>query len=113
MSVSKDFLNYVLDQLSGWGEVSVRRMFGGAGLYRDGKMFGLIADDVAYLKVDDTNRADFLKAGCSPFIPYPGKTRATVMSYYEVPPEVLENRDELARWAERSLEIQEKQKQNH
>jgi len=29
-------------------------MFGGAGLYRDGKMFGLIADDVAYLKADDS-----------------------------------------------------------
>ncbi len=53
MPVSDDFLNYVLDQLSAWGSVSVRRMFGGAGLYREGRMFGLIADDVVYLKVDD------------------------------------------------------------
>lgn len=53
MAVSDDFLNYVLDQLSRWGHVTVRRMFGGAGLYRDGKMFGLIADDIAYLKADD------------------------------------------------------------
>ena len=56
MSVSEAFLAYVLDQLSGWGGVSARKMFGGAGLYRDGKMFGLIADDVTYLKVDDANR---------------------------------------------------------
>ena len=108
MAVSDDFLNYVLDQLSFWGEVSVRRMFGGAGLYRDGKMFGLIADDVAYLKVDDTNRDDFAKAGSSPFNPYPDKNKAAVMSYYEIPPEVLDNRDELSRWAQRALAIQKK-----
>ena len=110
MALSDEFLNYVLDQLSRWGGVSVRRMFGGAGLYRDGKMFGLIADDVAYLKVDDANRADFVRAGSAPFNPYPEKNKATVMSYYEIPPEVLENRDELAKWAQGSLDIQSKKK---
>ena len=112
MAVSDDFLNYVLDQLSRWGGVSVRRMFGGAGLYRDGKMFGLVAEDVAYLKVDDTNREDFMKAGSSPFNPYPERTKSAVMSYYEIPPEVLENRDELCRWAQRSLDIQDKKKES-
>jgi DNA transformation protein and related proteins len=106
MAVSDDFLNYVLDQLSRWGDVSVRRMFGGAGLYRDGRMFGLIADDVAYLKVDEASRDDFLKAGSSPFNPYPELNKATILSYYEIPPEVLENRDELCRWAQRALDIQ-------
>ena len=42
MSVSDEFLEFLLDQLSGWGGVTARKMFGGAGLYRDGKMFGLI-----------------------------------------------------------------------
>ena len=108
MAVSDDFVNFVVDQLSRWGPVSIRRMFGGAGLYRNGKMFGLIADDIAYLKVDDSNRDDFVKAGSSPFNPFPEKVKTTVMSYYEIPPEVLENPDELAQWAERSLAIQVK-----
>ena len=108
MAVSNDFLNYVVDQLRGWGNVSVRRMFGGAGLYREGQMFGLVADDVAYLKVDDSNRADFVKAGASPFAPYPEKGLTAVMSYYEIPPEVLEDRDELARWAQRAFDVQTK-----
>lgn len=73
-------------------------------------MFGLIADDVAYLKVDDSIRADFVKAGSSPFNPYPDKVKTAVMSYYEVPPEVLENPAELSLWAQRSFEIQEKEK---
>ena len=108
MSVSDEFLDYVVDQLSDWGRVSVRKMFGGAGLYLEGVMFGLIADDAAYLKVDDSNRDDFVKAGTSAFKPYPDKAGA--MSYYEIPPEVLENRDELSGWAQRSLDIQSKKK---
>src|SRR5512139_1008190 len=106
MAVSDEFLTYVRDQLRNWGEVSVRRMFGGAGLYREGRIFGLIADDVAYLKVDDSNREDFVRAGSSAFNPYPEKGKTAVMGYYEVPPEVLENPAEFSRWAQRSLAVQ-------
>lgn len=108
MAVTDQFMSFVLDQFSGWGEVSVRRMFGGAGLYRDGKIFGLIADDVVYLKVDDSNRDDFVKAGSAPFNPYAESGRGSAFSYYEVPPDVIENRCELSAWAQRSLDIQKK-----
>lgn len=69
-------------------------------------MFGLIADDVLYLKADDSNRKSFEDVGSTPFKPFPDKK--TVMSYYELPPDALENPDELAEWAERSLNIQRK-----
>ncbi|MDB4285578.1 TfoX/Sxy family protein [bacterium] len=108
MSVSDGFIEYVLDQFSQWGNVTARKMFGGAGLYRDGKMFCLIADDVVYLKVDDSNRKDFVEAGSSPFKPYPDKL--TTMSYFEVPPDVLDDPEELVKWAEQSLAIQKRKK---
>ena len=108
MAVSNDFLDYILDQFSAWGQVTARKMFGGAGLYREGKMFALIADNVAYLKVDATNKDKFEAAGSSPFKPYPNKP--TVMSYYEIPPEILEAPEELIAWAEESLAIQKKLK---
>ncbi len=101
VAVSNEFLEYVVDQLSTWGEVRAKRMFGGAGLFHQGKMFGLIADDVAYLKVGESNRDDFDKAGSKPFQPY--KNKRTTMSYCEIPSEVLEDRDELARWAEKAF----------
>ena len=106
MAVSDEFLEFVLDQFARWGEVTARKMFGGVGLYRDGKMFGLIADDVAYLKVDDSNREAFAQAGSGPFKPFPD--RPTTMSYFEIPPDVLESPDELIQWAQRSLAIQQK-----
>jgi len=110
MSLSDEFIDYVIDQLSAWGDVSARKMFGGAGLYCDGVMFGLMADDVAYLKVDDSNRKDFVKAGSSPFNPYPDKVKTTVMSYYEIPADVLENPEVLPEWAQRSFDIARKNK---
>ncbi len=108
MSVSKGFLDYILDQLSKWGDVSTRRMFGGAGLYRDGKMFGLVADDVLYLKVDDTNRGKFIIRGASPLKPFPN--RPTILSFFEVPEDILESPEELIEWAEESLSIQKRRK---
>ncbi len=105
MPVSDEFLSFVVDQLSGWGTVSVRRMFGGAGLYRDGRIFGLVADDIAYLKTDASNRAPFVQAGSAPFNPYPDEGRKSNLCYYTIPAEVLENRDELAQWAQRSFEV--------
>jgi DNA transformation protein len=110
MAVSDEFVDYVIDQLAGWGEVSARRMFGGAGLYCDGVMFGLIADDVAYLKVDDSDREAFIRAGSSAFNPYPEKGKTYSMSYYEIPADVLEDPEQLGHWAERALTVSRKKK---
>ncbi len=101
MPISDEFLQYVMDQYEGWGGVSARKMFGGAGLYRDGRMFALVADDVLYLKVDASNRADYSAAGCKQFRPFPGKN--TTMPYCESPPELLEDPQELAAWSAKSL----------
>ena len=103
MPVSEEFLGFLLDQLSAWGGVGVRKMFGGAGLYRDGKMFALVADDVAYLKVDDSNRHLFEETGATQFKPYADKPMR--MPYFEIPPSVLEQPETLIEWATRSLAI--------
>lgn len=53
MTISGEFLNYVLEQLSALRGVTSRRMFGAVGLYCEGVIFGLIASDVLYFKVGD------------------------------------------------------------
>ncbi|MDA8227095.1 MAG: TfoX/Sxy family protein, partial [Desulfitobacterium hafniense] len=52
MAISETFKDYVLEQLAILGDVTVRKMFGGAGIYYEGVIFGLLADDVLYFKVD-------------------------------------------------------------
>lgn len=100
MPVSEDYLQFVLDQLADVKGVYARRMFGGAGLYREGIMFGLVADDRAYLRVDDSNRASFEDAGSGPFHPYGAKA---MMPYYEVPVDVLEDPGDFCAWAREAL----------
>jgi DNA transformation protein len=102
MTVSADFLAYVLEQLAALEEVSSRRMFGGAGLYCGELFFGLISDDTLYLRVDDSNRADYTARGARRFRPYADRPQLS-MSYYEAPAEVLEDARQLAEWARRSV----------
>ncbi len=103
MAVSDEYLTYVLDQLGCIGCVESRRMFGGVGIYANGLFFALIADDVLYFKVGDSNRSDYEAAGMEPFRPFADKPN--VMSYYEVPIEVLENKDRLHEWAQKALKV--------
>jgi DNA transformation protein and related proteins len=102
MSVSASFRDYVLEQLSALGRVSSRRMFGGVGLYCDGQFFGLIDDDVLYLKVDNRNRGEYLARGMEPFRPYRDRPERS-MSYYQAPVDVMEDAALLANWARDSL----------
>ena len=94
---SASFERFVLDQLSDLGPVTSRKMFGGVGLYCGEVFFGIIARDELYLKVDDSTRDRYERAGMHPFKPYPD--RPTTMKYYGVPLEVLESSVELTRWA--------------
>jgi DNA transformation protein len=105
LAVSDAFKSFVLDQLEELGDVMPRSMFGGVGLYRRGIFFGIIARDVLYLKVNDSNRSDYVKAGMGPFKPFPN--RPGTMQYYAVPADVLESSIELAKWARRSIRVGE------
>ena len=85
-------------------DVVARSMFGGVGFFKDGAMFGLIAGERFFLKTDDSNRADYEKAGSDPFT-YKGKGRRMVMPYHTVPEELLEDADEMRSWARKSIAI--------
>ena len=48
-----EFVSHVLDLMQSLGRVRARRMFGGYGIFIDGLMFALIADETLYLKADE------------------------------------------------------------
>ena len=99
MGVSPSFIEFIKDQLAGFGPVSARRMFGGAGICRDGVMFGLIADDALYFKADDVTRPDFEAEELGPFV-YTTKTGTnTLTSYWRVPERCFDDPGEMAEWA--------------
>ena len=103
MPVSTSYREYVADQLSPLGPVLIKRMFGGAGLYFDGRMFGLIDDDTVYLRVDDETRPELVARGMTPFHPVRSDPKKVSQNYYQLPAEVLEDSDELVVWAKRAI----------
>ena len=68
----------------------------------DGELFGLIAADTLYLRVDAGNRPQFERAGSRPFTPYAGRASK---SYYEVPVSVFEDASVLTTWARQSIDV--------
>jgi DNA transformation protein and related proteins len=105
MAVNDDYLNYILDQLSEFGKVETKKMFGGIGFYKDGLMFAMIGGDNFKLKVDETNQKQFEDKGMKPFH---SASKKKGMPYWEVPQDILEDKKILAKWAKQSYEIAKK-----
>lgn len=96
------FVDFVVhDQLSTM-EVEARRMFGGFGLYSNGKFFGLIHTGCLYLKTNQKTRAKYRAEGMGPFSPNP---RQTLKSYFQVPVDPLEDAELLQQWAQEALAL--------
>lgn len=93
-----EFVENLSDVFCQFGPVSVRRMFGGYGVYHDGLMFGLVADDVLYLKVDGESVGRFIELGLEPF-EYQKKDARIKMSYYMAPESIFEDAEQAKEWA--------------
>lgn len=98
-----EFTDHLAELFEEFGPVTVRRMFGGHGIYRDGVMFGLVSDDVLYLKADDRNRAMFESCGL-PRFEYAKQGKRITVSYYLAPGEAMDDPRTLAEWARPAFE---------
>ncbi len=105
MASSAGFLAFLDEQLAGLGPVSIRRMFGGAGVFADGIMFALVSDDTLYFKVDETTCADFEAEGMGAFTYATKDGRNTLMSYWRAPERLFDEPDEMLAWARKALAI--------
>ena len=94
-----EFVEYLQELLQDFGNVEIRRMFGGYGIYRDRVMFALVADDTLYLKADEDTAAQYKARNLPPFT-YAKQGKTVALSYYMAPAEALEDSGELSQWAE-------------
>jgi DNA transformation protein len=105
---------FIRELFSQFRPVTVKRMFGGAGLYCEGLMFGLVFDGAIFLKVDETSIPDFEREGSQPFVytraKSPGRVGRHSLSYWRLPERLYDDPDELAVWAGRALATAERKK---
>lgn len=98
-----EFIEYLKEVFEHFGSIQPRRMFGGYGIYHDGLMFGLVADDVLYLKADDASKTQFEERGLDQF-EYVKKGKPIKMSFYMAPEEIFDDPEEAKYWAGISYE---------
>lgn len=105
MALSKRDLEWLAELFEVVPGVSVRGMFGGAGVFRQGIMFGLsIEEGRIALKADAVNSPDFVAEGQTQWT-YPHKSgKQMSMGYWHVPERLLDEPDEFRLWAQKAFE---------
>ena len=96
-----EYVEYLKEVFCEFGSVEPRRMFGGYGIFRKGLMFGLVADDVLYLKADEAIARHFTERELEQFS-YEKQGKAFKMSYYMAPEDIFDDPEEAKVWADRS-----------
>ena len=100
--MDRDFL---IDLFSGFGPVTLRRMFSGYGISADGTNFALALRAGLYFRADAATIPQFQAEGSKPFS-YQQRSTAkvvTVNSYWELPAWLFDDQEELTGWAKAAL----------
>lgn len=88
------------DLLQDFGPVTIRRMFGGKGIYHQGLIFALVVRDELLFKADDATIPQFMDAGATQWT-YEGRKggEPVAMPYWSVPSEAFDDPEVMTRWA--------------
>ncbi|MGZ5906129.1 MAG: TfoX/Sxy family protein [Reyranella sp.] len=103
MVASDSFAEFLREQLAPLGRITMRRMFGKTGVFCGGVMFGMVTDNMLYLRVDGHNRAAFKEAESAPPLSYEKKGNTIDLSFWRAPERLFDEPDELVRWAQLAL----------
>ena len=103
MVASETFAEFLREQLAPLGPISFRRMFGKTGVFCDALMFGMVAENTLYFRVDDDNRKAFKEAEAYPPLNYSKKGATIDLSFWRAPERLFDEPDELIAWARAAL----------
>lgn len=98
-----EFVTSLRDVFAPLGAITIKPMFGGHGLYYDGLMFALVANEVLYLKVDKQSQGIFIEQGLEAFS-FEKNGKLMKMSYHQAPESVFEDPDRAKEWGVRAYE---------
>ena len=87
-----------------YGEVSIRRMFGGKGIYVDGVIVALIVSGELLLKADGETAPAFAEAGARQWTYESRSGKPAAMPYWSVPDAAYDDPDEMQAWTARALD---------
>ena len=95
----------IAELFEGLGSVSIRKLFGGKGIYFDGVIVAIVLRGELMLKADEQSAPDFEAAGCRQWT-YTGTRhgKLVAMPYWSIPDSAFDDPDEMTVWARRAYE---------
>jgi DNA transformation protein len=100
---SAAFVDSLHEVFQGLGRIQTRRMFGGHGVFHDGRMIALVLGDVLYLKADDQSAPHF-DALQLPHFSYMRQGKPARLSYREAPADLFDDAELATLWGRRAWE---------
>ena len=98
MNAKAEFENFVAEQISAFGPINQKRMFGALAFYHHGVIIGMAIDDALYLKADDQTKSSFESEGLPQFTYGHRSGKQIGMSYWKAPERCLDDPDEMKIW---------------
>ncbi|MGB7286051.1 MAG: TfoX/Sxy family protein [Salaquimonas sp.] len=106
MAVTKEFLDYLADLFSVVPHSNIKKMFGGAGIFRHGLMYALaLGDGKIALKADAQTIPDFEAEGCEAWYYEDKRGGKKSMNYWYMPERLADDPDELLEWSMKAFEV--------
>jgi DNA transformation protein and related proteins len=100
--MDNDYIAEVFERL---GPVSIRKLFGGKGIYHRGVIVAIEIRGELMLKADEQSAPDFASAGCRQWTYTGSKHGKTVaMPYWSVPESAFDDPDEMEIWTRKAYE---------
>jgi DNA transformation protein len=103
MAIDQGLVNWVAEAMAPAGEVSARKMFGGAGLYCGGLIFALLAADDLWFKSDAESDAEWDALGAERFAYEFDNGKTGVMNYRRCPGDAHDDADAMRGYGEIGL----------
>jgi DNA transformation protein and related proteins len=98
MSAKAEFENFVAEQISAFGPIMQKRMFGALAFYHQGLIIGMAIDDALYLKADEQSKSSFESENLPQFTYGHKDGKQIGMSYWRAPERCLDDPDEMKTW---------------
>lgn len=106
MKRNSEFHDHIVyDILGAISGITSKAMFGGYGIYKNGKIFAIIIDGELYFKVGENTVADFKKLGSRQFTYKKKDGKKYKMSYWLLPEEIMEDKEKLELWVDSACRV--------
>jgi DNA transformation protein len=104
MSFDEGLFDWAQEALEPLGNLTMRKMMGGATLYLDGTIFAILDEGEIWFKADDESNSVWDEAGCERFSVTFKDGKVDTMNYRRAPTDVYDDPEEMQRWARLGVE---------